>query len=152
MTERSYQDAVQVLRQRMSGRWEGLEANGRDEMVRILKEDLGYDSARANDVIDAMIESGTLRYYSAGAEPVALPGDAWLEVRITPANAHTEAGQPTIAERRRATGLPVVLEIVQTCDFEALVTWVLAVRSPESFRLARFGDPSRLVVDVRHPR
>lgn len=85
-------------------------------------------------------------------EPVALPGDAWLEVRITPANAHTEAGQPTIAERRRATGLPVVLEIVQTCDFEAVVTWVLAVRSPESFRLARFGDPSRLVVDVRHPR
>jgi len=83
-------------------------------------------------------------------EPVALTGDAWLEVRITPANAHSEAGRPTIAERRRATGLPAVHEIVQTCDFEGIVTWVLAVRSPETFRLARFGDPSRLVVDVRH--
>ena len=83
-------------------------------------------------------------------EPVPLIGDAWLEVRITPANAHTEAGRPTIADRRRATGLPVVLEIVQTCDFEATVTWVLAVRSPEPFRLARLDDPSRLVVDVRH--
>jgi hypothetical protein len=83
-------------------------------------------------------------------EPVQLAGDAWLEVRMTPTNAHTEAGRTTIAERRRGTGLPVVLEIVQSCDFEAVVTWVLAVRSPEPFRLARFDDPSRLVVDVRH--
>lgn len=85
-------------------------------------------------------------------EPVPLPGDAWLEIRMTPVSAHTEAGQPTIAVRRRATGLPVLLEIVQTCDFEAMVTWVLAVRAPEPFRLARFDDPSRIVVDVRHPR
>lgn len=85
-------------------------------------------------------------------EPVALPGDAWLEVRITPANAHTEGGRPTVAERRRATDLPAVLEIVQTCDFEAMVTWVLAVRSPEPFRLARLGEPQRVVVDVRHRR
>jgi hypothetical protein len=74
MTEQSYQDAVQVLQQRMNAQWEGLEADGRAEMVRILKEELGYDSAQANDVIDAMIESGTLRYRGAIAEPVALPG------------------------------------------------------------------------------
>ena len=85
-------------------------------------------------------------------EPVPLPGDAWLEVRMSPANAHTDAGRATIAERRRATGLPVVLEIVQTCDFEAVVSWVLAVRSPEPFRLTRLDDPSRLAVDVRHRR
>ena len=85
-------------------------------------------------------------------EPVPLPGDAWLEVRMSPANAHTDAGGATITARRRATGLPAVLEIVQTCDFEAVVSWVLAVRSPELFRLTRLDDPSRLVVDVRHPR
>lgn len=85
-------------------------------------------------------------------EPVPLPGDAWLEVRMSPANAHTEVGRATIAERRRATGLPVVLEIVQTCDFEAVVSWVLAARSPEPFRLTRLDDPSRLAVDVRHRR
>lgn len=85
-------------------------------------------------------------------EPVPLPGDAWLEVRMSPANAHTDAGYATIAERRRATGLPAVLEIVQTCDFEAVVSWVLAVRSPEPFRIIRLDDPSRLAVDVRHPR
>jgi hypothetical protein len=63
MTERSYQDAVQVLKDRLGSRWEGVETEGRDEMVSILKDQLGYDSGRANDAIDAMIESGTLRYH-----------------------------------------------------------------------------------------
>jgi hypothetical protein len=63
MTERSYQDAVQVLRDRLGGRWESVEAEGRDEMVAILKDQLGYDSRAANDAIDAMIQSGTLRYH-----------------------------------------------------------------------------------------
>jgi hypothetical protein len=65
MTERSYQDAVQVLKDRLGSRWEGVEAEGRDEMVAILKDQLGYDSRAANDAIDAMIQSGTLRYYRA---------------------------------------------------------------------------------------
>jgi hypothetical protein len=82
-------------------------------------------------------------------EPVALPGDAWLEVRLEPARAHTEAGQPTIVERRHAVGLPVVEELVRTCDFEAVVTWVLAASSPEPFRVTRLADPPRVVVDVR---
>jgi hypothetical protein len=63
MTERSYQDAVQVLKDRLGSQWEGIETDGRDEMVSILKHQLGYDSRRANDTIDAMIESGTLRYH-----------------------------------------------------------------------------------------
>jgi hypothetical protein len=63
MTERSYQDAVQVLKDRLGSRWEGVETEGRDEMVSILKDQLGYDSRTANDAIDAMIASGTLRYH-----------------------------------------------------------------------------------------
>jgi hypothetical protein len=67
MTERSFQDAVQVLKERLGSRWEGVELDGRDEMVSILKDKLGYDKRAANDAIDAMIESGTLRY-PRGAE------------------------------------------------------------------------------------
>jgi hypothetical protein len=63
MTERSFQDAVQVLKEQLGGRWEGVETEGRDEMVRILKDRLGYDNRAANDAIDAMIQSGTLRYH-----------------------------------------------------------------------------------------
>jgi hypothetical protein len=80
MTERSFEDAVQVLKERLSGTWEGAEAEGRDEMVRILQEALGYSEAEANDAIDAMVESGTLRYHAEGpaagvvAPPVAVGG------------------------------------------------------------------------------
>ena len=63
MTERSYQDAVQVLKDRLGARWEGVETEGRDEMVSILKHELGYDNRAANDAIDEMIQSGTLRYH-----------------------------------------------------------------------------------------
>lgn len=83
--------------------------------------------------------------------PVALPGDGWLEVRLEPARAHTEEGRPTVPARRIEAGLPVVLEIVRTCDFEAVVTWVVAVGSPEPFRLLQLDDPARIVVDIRHP-
>ena len=89
-----------------------------------------------------------VRQCGSGA-PVPLPGDAWLEVRLEPARAHTEEGRPTIAERRRTVGLPIALEMVQTCDFEAVVTWVLAVSSPEPFRVTRLASPPRVVVDIR---
>ena len=89
-----------------------------------------------------------VRQCGSGA-PVPLPGDAWLEVRLEPARAHTEEGRPTIAERRRTAGLPIVEEMVQTCDFEAVVTWVLAVSSPEPFRVTRLAGPPRVVVDIR---
>ena len=53
MTERSYQDAVQVLKDRLGSRWEGVEAEGRDEMVAILKRQ------KFNDGIPAGLPAGT---------------------------------------------------------------------------------------------
>ena len=76
MPEKSYQDAVQALKDRLGGRWEGAELVGRDEMVRILKDRLGYDHRAANDAIDAMVAAGTLRYHRArevGAAPDVIP-------------------------------------------------------------------------------
>ncbi|MCW8193709.1 hypothetical protein F6455_02785 [Proteobacteria bacterium 005FR1] len=79
-----------------------------------------------------------------------LAGDGWLEVRMYPANAHTEEGQPTVAERERMPKLPVLLELELTCDFEAVVTWVLGLESPNRFQARELSNPPRLVVDVRH--
>jgi hypothetical protein len=62
MTERSYEDAVQVLQKRLGGRWDGLEGQGRDEMVGVLKSE-GYDDAAAADAVEAMIAAGWLRYH-----------------------------------------------------------------------------------------
>jgi hypothetical protein len=77
-------------------------------------------------------------------------GQGWLEVRITPAQAHTEAGRVTVAERERKLALPVLRELEQTCDFEGDVTWVLGVASPNRYRVQELTGPARLVVDVRH--
>lgn len=77
-------------------------------------------------------------------------GDGWLEVRMYPARAHTEEGEPTVAERERMLNMKVLSELELTCDFEAVVTWVLGVQSPNRYRVRELSSPPRLVIDVRH--
>lgn len=79
-----------------------------------------------------------------------IEGDGWLEVRFYPAYAHTEEGQPTVAERELRPGLPIVREIERTCDFEAVVTWVVGTASPNRYRVFELGAPPRWVVDIDH--
>ena len=76
MTDERYQDAVQILRDRIGTRWEGSQDEGRDEMVKILRSQPGFDSNTADDTIDALIESGKLHYHSTfePAVPIASPG------------------------------------------------------------------------------
>ena len=81
---------------------------------------------------------------------VAVAGDAWLEVRMTQTQAHTDAGQATIAQTNRTVNLPNLRQLVQTCDFEGHVTWVLGVAHSKRFRVVELTNPSRIVVDVKH--
>ena len=83
---------------------------------------------------------------------VPIEGDGWLAVRFYPANAHDESGAPTAGPREIAPRLPIVLEIERTCDFEAVVEYVLGVAVPNRYRLIELADPVRVVVDVRHHR
>jgi hypothetical protein len=85
-------------------------------------------------------------------EPQDIAGDAHLEVRLSPVNAHTDEGKPTVPERELKPGLPNVREIQRTCDFEAVVTWVVGVGSPNRYRAFELADPPRLVVDIDHKR
>lgn len=84
---------------------------------------------------------------SGEATPVA--GDAWLEVRFSPANAHTPSGAPTIAFREKKLDLGVLRELERVCDFEAHVTWVLGATRPNAYRVLTLRAPARLVVDVK---
>lgn len=77
-------------------------------------------------------------------------GDAWLEVRMSPEYAHTEAGHPTIPFREQSLNLPVIRELERTCDFEAVTTWVIGVSSPNPYRVQELTNPPRLVVDIAH--
>lgn len=74
MTERSYEDAVQVLKRRFGGRWEGAEPDGRDDLAEVLERELGYSRADARDAIDAMVSSGELRYHRAIGDPAGGEG------------------------------------------------------------------------------
>ena len=79
-----------------------------------------------------------------------MAGDGWLEVRLSPAKAHTSEGQSTVAERERILSLPVLSELELTCDFEGIVTWVFGVESPNRYQVRELSSPPRLVIDVRH--
>ena len=83
-------------------------------------------------------------------EPVEVAGAAWLQVQLLPAQAHTEAGEPTVQDRERRLELPVLQELESTCDFEADVTWVLGLASRRPYRVQELAGPARLVVDVGH--
>jgi len=85
-------------------------------------------------------------------EVVPLAGDAWLLVRFYPMNAHDESGQATAGPREHAFRLPIVLEAKRTCDFEAVVEYVMGVTSPNRYRVIELTGPPRVVVDVRHGR
>jgi hypothetical protein len=83
-------------------------------------------------------------------DATAIAGDGWLEVRIEPAYAHTPSGAPTIRDRDQQLDLGVVKELEQTCDFEAVVSWVVGVKRPNRYRVLTLNEPLRLVVDVKH--
>lgn len=89
-----------------------------------------------------------LRHCASGME-IPLAGDAWLEVRFQPAQAHNEAGEVTVGELRRRPGLPVVRELAQTCDFEGDVTWAIGTSTPARFRVLELSSPTRLVIDLK---
>ena len=82
-------------------------------------------------------------------EVVELPGDAWLSIRLEPAQAHTDEGAPTIAERARTLNYQNLKALRLICDFEGQVEWVAAVASPENYRTLELRAPVRLVVDLR---
>jgi hypothetical protein len=76
-------------------------------------------------------------------------GDAWLELRLEPAAAHTEAGEATLGAREIAVDAPLLRRIYRTCDFEAVVVHVLALSAPNPFRVLTLSRPSRIVVDIQ---
>jgi hypothetical protein len=80
--------------------------------------------------------------------PVTLRGVAGLGVVIHGAQAHTNAGQPTVPTDLQPN-FPTILEVRQVGDFEGVVSWGIGLRQPACFRV--MPHRSRLTVDVLHP-
>jgi hypothetical protein len=82
---------------------------------------------------------------------VMFGGTAALQVNLFQAQAHDEQGQLTIPSIDIAAGYPAIVQALSTCDFEALVTWVVGTDGDLPFRAFELTEPSRLVIDVQHP-
>lgn len=81
---------------------------------------------------------------------VDVAGNAFLELRTTPASGRTAHGETIYEGPRRVPGgrASVVNEVVRTGDFEANLAWVAGVDRRRPFAVAFLKDPLRLVVDV----
>ena len=84
-------------------------------------------------------------------EPAQIAGTALLQVRFTPDNAHDEQGMSTIDANEFAPALTSLLEVEETCDFEADVVWILGLSEEVDFRVLELDNPPRVAVDVAHP-
>lgn len=83
-------------------------------------------------------------------EPVELPGNGVLTLRLESARAHDDAGSGTLPIRDLQPGLMSLLEARLICDFEGQLEWAFGVAEPSSFRVLELTDPTRIVLDIRH--
>ena len=88
---------------------------------------------------------------------VAIAGDFYLSIRMEPASGFDlegTSGQVYTGPVRiggSGAGTNVVLEVVRTGDFEAVLTWVAGLEDRAPFRVLRLAGPPRIVVDVQTP-
>lgn len=89
--------------------------------------------------------------------PVEVDGEAFLEVRMEQASGFDlETGEGELVYkgpkriRGADAGTSVIREAVRTGDFEALLTWIVALSDRVDFRVLMLAEPPRLVIDVRN--
>ncbi|MDQ1438729.1 MAG: hypothetical protein QOK43_2358 [Acidimicrobiaceae bacterium] len=88
----------------------------------------------------------------ASGREVEVKGAAVLEVRMEPASGYHFAGDasgPTYTGPKRIRpATTVVEEVVETGDFEAVLTWVVGLRTRSGFRVRTLSAPPRIMVEV----
>ena len=122
--------------------------------------DEGYDRV-VIELLDGRLPDWRVSYVDppivqdGSGEPVALAGDAFLLVTMTPASAYTVDGEtvrPTYPGPDRIAGPgPQVVEVVQVGDYEAVASWAIGLRARTPFRVTTLTAPARLVIDIATP-
>lgn len=79
-----------------------------------------------------------------------LPGAFFAEVRVSPAQAHGDAGRPSYGGSRRvSTGaLSNVTALAITGDFEGVLSLGVGMRRHTWVRTSTLSSPTRVVIDV----
>ena len=92
-----------------------------------------------------------LRYDGSGNR-VPLAGKYFLEIRLSPAAAHNDAGQSVYkGPRLQKIWLPALKGVALTGDFEGVVTIGAAFQTKPVYKTFTLHSPERFVLDVRHP-
>lgn len=91
-----------------------------------------------------------LRYDGSGKK-VPLAGKYFLEIKLSPAAAHNEAGKSVYkGPRLLKTYLPALKGIALTGDFEGVVTFGAAFQTKPVYKAYKLHSPERFVVDIKH--
>lgn len=94
-----------------------------------------------------VVQRGPALHADGSGHRIPIAGRSVLTVSILGARAHDEAGTPTGAEHL-VPGLPNVVEVVRSGDFEAVVSYGVGIVSDEPHRVFQLANPSRVVLDV----
>ncbi|MFJ3306289.1 hypothetical protein ACIPSA_24860 [Streptomyces sp. NPDC086549] len=91
-----------------------------------------------------------LRYDPSGKK-VPLAGRYFLEIRLSPAATHNEAGQSVYRGPKLVKiYLPGLKGLALTGDFEGVVTFGTAFSTKPVYKTFKLHSPERFVLDVRH--
>ena len=83
----------------------------------------------------------------ASGQPVTMRGSVGLHIVF-----HGASGATSYTGSRDQTpGLPVVQEVEQLGDFEAVLSWGAGLSQPSCLRILELSNPTRLVIDVQTP-
>ncbi len=110
----------------------------------------GVPGYRVGYVNRPLFEDGSCR-------PVEVDGSAVLEVRMERAASARVIGDKVSLtyrgpSRLRPAGTTAVVEVVEVGDFEAVIRWAIGSRRLVPFKVTTLTGPSRVVVDLEHPR
>ncbi|MFJ8660048.1 hypothetical protein [Streptomyces sp. NPDC093795] len=91
-------------------------------------------------------------YQDGSGQKVPLAGKYFLEIRLSPAAAHDDAGRSVYqGPRLLKIHLPALKGVALTGDFEGVVTIGAAFDTKPAYKTFRLHGPERFVVDISHP-
>ncbi len=86
----------------------------------------------------------------ASGLPVPIIGKALLSVSFSSATAHDEGGN-IFTDERTTLGLPNVIQVVRSGDFEAVLSFGIGLAKKQQFNVFTLTNPSRVAIDIAAP-
>lgn len=89
--------------------------------------------------------------YDASGKKVPLAGRYFLEIKLSPAAAHNDAGRSVYRGPQLVKiHLPALKGLALTGDFEGTVGFGAAFHTKPAYKTLKLHSPERFVLDVRH--